>query len=124
MIANSDIYILLDRPRKIEFRFKDLRDAEGASGRSYMDLIGMESFGWSTLLFYGMRRFDAGLNPNLLAEIIETYVKQKRAEGVKLPMKEIGDRLYDALEAGGFVHRDRAEQAGPEGNAPTPMTGG
>lgn len=119
--TNSDIYINLDRPRKLLFRHKDVSNVCAAAGRPLMELLRDQFVGWPLLLLAGLRFYSPEINPNLLSEMIDTFVQRRRADGVDLPMQEIGDKLGEALDAGGWIKLDRStEPAGGEGNAPAP----
>lgn len=126
-MQNADgIHILLDRPRKLIFRHKDVSQAclayqqlTGASGKGVIDLLQDEMIGWPILLQFGLRYHNSGLKGNDISDLIDAFVKRRRSEGVRLPNQEIGDKLRDALVEDGWLTVERAEP-GPEGNAPTP----
>lgn len=127
-MQNSDgVYIVLDRPRKLTFRHKDISQAclvyqqtLGASGRSgVVELIQDEMIGWPILLQFGLRFYNADLKSHTISDLIDEYVKRRKKEGVRLPNQEIGDKLRDALVDEGWLAVERADP-GQEGNAPAP----
>ena len=116
----KEFYIVLDRPRKLMFRYKDVGDAVAASGKPLMEMLGDEFSGWRTLLFFGLRYNDSRLQPSDIGSMVDTFIERRLSEGAAAPMNEIGIYLMDALEASGFIKRDRNKD-GDEGNAPAPM---
>lgn len=125
MSETNDIYILLDRPRKLAFRHKDVQaacmaysHAVGMPKQQLLDVLSDEFIGWALLLYHGLRFNNRDIsNPAMVSDLVQAYVQRRKAEGVKLAHKEIGDKLREACVDAGWLTIDVAE---PEGNEQAP----
>jgi hypothetical protein len=103
MADNKYVEVFLDRPRRLVFRHKDLRDAVNTSKRSIGDLIGDPFGGWPVLLQHGLRHKDTTLSLDDCSEMIERWVQAGQ------PLKDLSDKVIRALENTGFIKIERPE---------------
>jgi hypothetical protein len=111
MADNKYVEVLLDRPRRLVFRHKDLRDAVNTSKRSIGDLMGDPFGGWPVLLQHGLRHKDTSLSLDDCSEMIERWVQAGTNDG-QTPvqaLRNLSDKLTRALENTGFIKIERPE---------------
>lgn len=91
------VHIDLDKPRKIRFAHKHLRDVVKQTGKNIIELLDDPFYGWSWLLWAGLRYQDPKLTPDHASDFIDQWVEKGQ------PFDGIGKKLIEALEAAGFV---------------------
>ena len=111
---DKKIDVFLDRPRKLWFRHKDLRDAVSASGNRRMgDLLDDAFAGWPILLLHGLRHQDMRLTLDKCSEMIEAWADSGK------PLNELQEVLIKGIEATGFIKIARPEDEPENPQNPT-----
>jgi hypothetical protein len=95
------VYLTIDKPRKLIFRHKDIRDAVIASGKQITELFGDPFVGWPYLLQAGLRFQDPKFTLDKASELIDLWVDKHKADDQ--PLAGLSDKLQEALEASNFI---------------------
>ena len=107
------VEIDLDRPRKIRFAFRDLRDLEARTGGlAFQDiLVRMGALHFSTVLqalYVGLRSEDKKMTPARTEELIEAHLEKGR------PLSALLNAVMEAFELSGVVSRRDGQPEGDE----------
>lgn len=100
--------IMLDRPRKLLYRHKDIRDAVNSSGKSIVMLLDDLFGGWPYLLLHGLRHQDTRLTLDDCSEMLDRVAQSGE------PIKTVQDKLIAAIEKTGFIKIQRPESEATE----------